>query len=74
MGITGKRVSTIGPGHDGAPKPGHYAAPGEAGLISHPHAFPKVNGQSDVTAVKATLGKPPKPKRAHLERRPFTTA
>jgi hypothetical protein len=35
MSIAGKRVSTIGPGHDGAPKPGFYAEPGEPGLAIH---------------------------------------
>jgi hypothetical protein len=67
MSVAGSRKSTIGPGHDGGPKAGFYAAPGEAGLTSHPHSVPKASGMEEVTGVKATLGKPPKMKRAYTD-------
>ena len=67
MSVAGKTKSTIGPGHDGGPKPGFYAKPGEAGLVSHPHSLPKAGGMEEVTAVKATLGKAPKIKRAYTD-------
>lgn len=55
----------MGPDHSGAPA--HFARPGEPGLISHPHALPKVtSGMQDQTNVKADLGVRPKVKHAHL--------
>jgi hypothetical protein len=71
MSIAGKNRTTLGVDHTGAPRKGQYSAPGEAGLISHRHAVPKVNGVRDVTSVTATLGKAPLPKRAHLESPPI---
>jgi hypothetical protein len=35
MSVVGKRQSTIGPGHDGGPKPGFLAEPGEPALGIH---------------------------------------
>jgi hypothetical protein len=64
-----KGESTMGPGHDGAPKPGHYAK-GEPGLLTHPHSTPNSAGATDHTNVKVTLGKQPLPKRVFSESGP----
>lgn len=71
--LTSKREkgeTTIGPHHDGGPRPGHYAKPGE-GLLSHPHSVPNVSGQTDHTNVKLALGRAPKPKRAFTDATPI---
>lgn len=65
-----KGDTTIGPHHDGGPRPGHYAKPGE-GLLSHPHAVPNHAGMVDHTNVKLALGKTPQPKRAFTENTPI---
>lgn len=73
MSIAGNRKTTIGVGHDGAPHPGAFVPANHPNaLASHPHAMPKVHsGMADVTNVKATLGKAPKPKRANMTTPPI---
>ena len=67
-----KGTSTMGPGHDGGPKAGHYSdAPV---LVSHPHSVANVAGQTDHTNTHAAMGKPPKPKRAFTDQVPLHTA
>ncbi len=58
-----KGNSRIGVGHDGVPK--HFARPGEASLLAHPHAVPNAAGQTDHLNTHANLGVPGKPKHAH---------
>lgn len=57
-----KGKSRIGVGHDGVPK--HFAKPGEASLIAHPHAVPNAAGQVDHLNTHANLGRPGQPKHA----------
>lgn len=68
MSITGKKRSSIGLGHDGAPKPGAFVPHDHpAAMGVHPHAIEASNikaGMQDQTNVHADLGKPAKPKRA----------
>jgi hypothetical protein len=70
MSVAGKRVSTIGPGHDGAPKPGFYGKAGDT--VSHPHSVANAaRGMEAQQHTTATLGVPPKPKRSGVENVPI---
>jgi hypothetical protein len=61
MSVFGKRQSTIGPSHTGAPKSGFYAKPGKPGLDEH-HGHTPARIQEAQQHDHATLGKPGKPK------------
>lgn len=64
--------SIHGPSHTGAPKDGFYAKPGEGRHVSHPHSIPnQARGMEAQTHTTATLGKPPKMKRAGHEQIPI---
>jgi hypothetical protein len=49
MSVAGSRKSTIGPGHDGGPKDGFLAEPGEPGLSVH-HDANKARVGDDMSA------------------------
>lgn len=70
MSVIGKRKSTIGLGHDGAPKPGAFVPLDHPQAMgAHPHSIEASNvagGMEDHTNVKADLGKAPKLKRAFM--------
>ena len=71
MSITGGRKSTIGLDNTGKPKAPFVPTDHPKAMITHPHAAPKAHsGMQDVTSVKATPGKAPKPKHAHLTAAP----
>lgn len=62
-----ERRSTIGPGHDGAAKPGFYDSTGN-GLMSHPGSVPAVARPGETSEHRrATLGVPPKIKRSYTD-------
>jgi hypothetical protein len=64
-----KGSSIMGPGYDGAPKPGHYSD--TPVLLSHPHSVANAAGLTDQTHVKADLGRAPKIKRAFTDQIPI---
>lgn len=69
-----KGKSSMGPGHDGGAKPGHYSD--KPVLVSHPHSDAARNmaGAIEQTHVKADLGKAPKVKRAFTDQIPVHTS
>lgn len=72
MSVTGKRKSTIGVGHDGAPKPGAFVPfDHPRAMGSHPDATEWAKGAVEQTHVKADLGRAPKVKRALLTAPPI---
>jgi hypothetical protein len=68
MAISGKRKTTIGVGHDGAPRAGFIRAGDPGAPVAHPNAIAAVpvhTGMKEVAQVQG-LGKPPKIKHARF--------